>query len=361
MCKSQRRKMDRLQEELIQLIKQKNSVKISRLNSLIQTKESNQAIAMILHRKDLALNIHGEDQDCRTAIQTAVVNEDLPVLKCLITEGVTVENINFTISPLHFALKCVQPSALKLLLKLCNIDMEKLESCLLAYRYRDILNYRRLAQLNSLRKCGVIYDILFSYGFDGKAITGSYMSGVSSVLLMDLKCHHGTCEAPTYFEKIKILGCTVQGISMKIMFANAGLCRTVLKDNLQEKCHEELAQMEENFVNTYPRYSIKDLLFLTRNKFARLTEQNEDIQKIFHDDDLGFEAIYPEYGLILNFKYKKAVYRRLLLENAKNNFQLLISYRMPEQCSEMVLEFFNEKELVHFNACEWETGKYFEV
>lgn len=191
------------------------------------------------------------------------------------------------------------------------------------------------------RKCPItceIFDLLLRHGADVNILNnkGETCSFPPSCL-QETKL----CPSISHFRKLKLLGYEVNE-------SNRSTLEKAWKTEDDEKvalCKVELEEMDNMEVSRYPvRTTLRDVFFMKRNKMATYSE-NETLYNMYNQSVNGFEELFPQYGYILNLKYRRGKRRRKLMDSATDSLLLLSSYCLPDACNEKIFRHLNDYHL----------------
>lgn len=234
---------------------------------------------------------------------------------------------------IHHVTETWNVEMLKLILKNVKIDINELRDmrgCTPLHYIRTKYNKMDQGRLGVNR----VADILLHYGGSLK-VRNRYEETplderrISNNVLAFTKAHI------TYHEKVALLGVDVT-------------TDTKLKNDqeISEKYGKELNKLQTIVVCTYPKITLRDVLFLKPRKMVKYA-RNKDLLEWFNADE-GFEKDFPHYGLMLNYRMRNAVARRKLVDQAINILRLVLGTSLPTIFSEKIFGYFDEWHLEHF-------------
>lgn len=150
------------------------------------------------------------------------------------------------------------------------------------------------------------------------------------------------CPAYNYLRILQLIGFETKNVNFIKEINN-------LKDPL---FLEELKTLKEFMINNHPKTSLLDFIFMNRNRASRyarnINEIFSRISKFINTSSLNIEHLFLSYGSILKFKYLRSSKRADLIEVAKDSLCSILGFRLPEMCSEMILQYFNDSQLEIF-------------
>lgn len=120
-----------------------------------------------------------------------------------------------------------------------------------------------------------------------------------------------------------------------------------------EKYKEELEMMKAYVLNSNPKQTLYDVLFMKRDKLARYSK-NRILLAIYEDYESNFETKFPHYGFWLNLQLQRGLKRRPLVDSVTNKLNYLVDFGIPDWCSENVLKYFNNNFLKEIDNEELE-------
>lgn len=110
----------------------------------------------------------------------------------------------------------------------------------------------------------------------------------------------------------------------------------------------ELGILKSIAISVYPRVTLYNVLFFKARKMAKYCT-NENLVKLYMECDEDFGTRFRHYGFMLNFKMRKGLCRRELVDKAYDNLEWMIADRLPEHCSEKIFKYFSDDQLKDFN------------
>lgn len=114
------------------------------------------------------------------------------------------------------------------------------------------------------------------------------------------------------------------------------------KIDLRTQCEEEREKLKKSKLDRYN--SLFDVIFKRSNQMAMIVK-NDDLKEILADSD--FEMKYPMYGFLLKLQFRRGSLRRVLLESAKEAFEL-ITQSLPDSCIFEIFKYLSDKNLKAF-------------
>ncbi|KAJ8686468.1 hypothetical protein QAD02_022262 [Eretmocerus hayati] len=115
--------------------------------------------------------------------------------------------------------------------------------------------------------------------------------------------------------------------------------------SFDELCLAELERMKLTHTNDF--MAPYDILFKNLNQLAMMVE-NQVFQQMI--DSYDFRKKYPIYGPMLELQLSKGKSRKLLFSESKKAFNYLISYALPEVCTENILQNLDANNLKNIVA-----------
>lgn len=155
------------------------------------------------------------------------------------------------------------------------------------------------------------------------------------------------CPIPTILQKLYVMcrccvNSTILGIFQDNFYENA------IEDCIIGHFYNELENLKKYVINSNPKKTLFDVLFMNRRQMVQYSS-NQILLAIYESCDDNFELKFFHYGFWLNLQMKRGLRRKPVIEAAKETLSALIGYRVPESCSENVLNYFDNNFLEKFN------------
>lgn len=132
-------------------------------------------------------------------------------------------------------------------------------------------------------------------------------------------------------------------------------CSKLSHDNdeaLQIEYKIELDKLKTIFISAYPRVTLFDLL-ISRRKTDKCSS-SERLQRLWNECSGDFEGQFSHYGLILNYKVKKALLRLKLVDLAIKKLETVLGISIPVCSSKKILTYFSQTQIEKFMGTVFE-------
>lgn len=146
----------------------------------------------------------------------------------------------------------------------------------------------------------------------------------------------------SYYDKISLL-------EDKFIDIKEHYCSKLSHENdeaLQLEFKRELDKLKTFFISAYPKVTLFDLL-VSRRKTENCWN-SERLQRLWNGYKGNFEEQFPHYGLILNYKVKKALLRMKLIESAIEKLESILGISMPIWSSKKILKYCSRSQMKEF-------------
>ena len=95
------------------------------------------------------------------------------------------------------------------------------------------------------------------------------------------------------------------------------------------------------------------MLFMKRHSMA-ICSENEIVVDLYLKSDNDFEKLYPNYGLVLNWRYRRGRRRKKLMRMAKKSLENATGLDIPEICTEKIFGLINDWDLMILGETEFQ-------
>lgn len=114
--------------------------------------------------------------------------------------------------------------------------------------------------------------------------------------------------------------------------------------NFPQKWEEEIVEMKSKVINARFHITLYDMLFMKRRSVSIYSE-SQIISNLYAKSDNNFENLYPNYGFVLNFQYRRSQRRRHLMRLAKKTLEDSTGMNIPNFCTEKIFCLINDWDL----------------
>ncbi|OXU28114.1 hypothetical protein TSAR_015382 [Trichomalopsis sarcophagae] len=122
-------------------------------------------------------------------------------------------------------------------------------------------------------------------------------------------------------------------------------------DDVFIQCSEEIKKLKNARIDNYT--TLYNILFRDQNEMVKHLK-NKTLTEILNDPSL--ERKFPLYGYLLKLQLKKGLVRENYSKPAKTSLELLIGMSLPDSCSESILGYLRNRDLVNLNKAIKLTG-----
>jgi ankyrin repeat protein len=106
------------------------------------------------------------------------------------------------------------------------------------------------------------------------------------------------------------------------------------------QCKEEIEKMKSLKINNF--CSLYDIIFKNSNEME-VYAGNELFEKILNSND--FDKNFNIYGNLLKSQFQKGLEKKVLLKSAKESFEFMLGFGIPDSCSDKIFQYLNNKSL----------------
>lgn len=286
---------------------------------------------LLEHKVDLGLR----NADDRNAIELAINFENTKLLKLMLDIWPTIQQ-PYEKALLRLSILCADAKLLKFMIHNASewISLAKVN---------DTLDF--IKTFDDSRN--ELIDLIMCYGGNF-----GYQDFMHFISFYRYDRQTALLYPPTYYDKVSLLGYRVNYAAIVKVFQKYQPAWR--NDEDLAMFQRELEELKTRSLCIHPKASLYDVLFFGPNRMAFYACANENLVNIFNDCKEDFATMFPHYGHILNYRMLKGLARSKLMNPATDALQLILANRLPEDCSQNIFKFFNEKDLRMFVECDWD-------
>lgn len=280
-------------------------------------------------------NVNHKDIEQETVLYNAVTSERHDCVQTLLERGIDVDLRNiFGRSAIHLAVEFKNLEALKLMLKSRDLNL----SMHIDDEGDNPLHLVADCSFLCEGKCKKVAEVLLCYGGD---LSARNKEGENSLDLIFKPCKKCTNFPISYYDRVGLLDFEVRD-SQEVEPSTAEFRR-------------ELRRLKDFMITDDRKISLFDVLFFKRGRMAMISG-NQKMVNLFENKN-GFETDFPYYGLMLNYRMRKGLARKKLLDSVTNKLRAILSIRLPKNCNDKILDFIGESQLEELNEYDLSLSK----
>lgn len=121
----------------------------------------------------------------------------------------------------------------------------------------------------------------------------------------------------------------------------------IIADDRFEDFQQELERLADAVIAHNPVICLDDLLFMNLNTLEKYAA-NENWIRVYESCNRDFESVYPLYGGLMNFRYRKVVARRDRMEKVKLCLYKVTGDWIPDYCMQKMCKYLTDRDLQIF-------------
>ncbi|KAJ8667448.1 hypothetical protein QAD02_009111 [Eretmocerus hayati] len=275
---------------------------------LLQNDADRDEFADLLLKK--GADVHARDFELQTPLHCAQLKIEPDVTRILITHGADVKSKNiFGQTPLHKLLQ--------------NIKKNYTEE-----------------YSNPMIFCDQVISLLEA----GSDINSKDRRGQTCLMIIphQQREHYNKINYTllSHVKKLLLIGYHVSDENKQIYNQALNVEGVLNETDIVEKCAQELLVMQSEYIDPYT--TLYNILFKSLNNMTIHCE-NMTLQNMIQSAE--FDRKYPQYGFLIKLQVKNGQTRQPFLNEARKSLIYIFGRLLPNQCVNMILDYFGEEDL----------------